>query len=109
MAFNPSTLYSAASIPIAKTDVVVAETATKRIIRKATFTNISGGALTFDLYFDPTGGSEVQLLDTKSLADMETYSCPDIEGHVLEPGGTIALVASAANISCVISGTKVNT
>jgi hypothetical protein len=106
MALNPANGYAIASCPTAKTEVISAEANTLRIIRKCTFTNVSGGALTVDLYFDPDGATEVQLLDTKSIADMETYSFADIEGHVLEASGTIDLQASGANLGVVITITK---
>ena len=107
MARSPSNLYASASITAAKTEVVAAETGTKRIIRKATFTNNTGGVLTVDLFIDPTGAAEVQVADTKSLADAETWSCPDAEGHVLEAAGTIDAGASGAGIDLVISGVKI--
>jgi hypothetical protein len=107
MARNPDNLYASASIPTTKTEVISAEANTKRIIRKATFTNNSGGALTLDIYIDPTGSAEAQIADTKSLADQETWSCPDLEGHVLQASGTIDLGSSGAGIDCIISGIKV--
>ena len=107
MATTPSTLYSNPSITAAKTEVVSAEASTKRVITKCTFTNNSGGTLTVDLYIDPTGASEVQLADTKVLIDTEVWSCPDIEGHVLEAAGTIDATASGAGIDLVISGYKI--
>jgi len=104
---TPTSLYSSASIPTTKTEIVSAEANTVRIIRKATFTNNSGGALTIDLYVDPSGSTEVQIVDTKTLSDQETWSCPDIEGHILSSSGTIDVTASGAGIDLVISGVKV--
>ncbi len=104
---TPTSLYSSASIPTTKTEIVSAEANTVRIIRKATFTNNSGGALTIDLYVDPSGSTEVQIVDTKTLSDKETWSCPDIEGHILGASGTIDVTASGAGIDLVISGVKV--
>lgn len=107
MASTPASLYSNASITAAKTEVVSAEASTVRVIRKATFTNNSGGTLTVDLYIDPTGAAEVQVADTKTLIDTETWSCPDIEGHVLSASGTIDATASGAGIDLVITGIKI--
>ena len=95
--------YANASIPIVKTEIIAAEPNTTRVIRKATFTNNSGGTLTVDLYIDPTGASEVQIADTKVLIDTETWTCPDIEGHVLEAAGTVDVTASGAGIDLVIT------
>lgn len=107
MARNPASLYSIASLPTTKTELISAETATKRIIRKATFTNNSGGTLTVNLYMDPTGAAEVQIVDTKALIDTESWDVPNIEGHVLEAAGTIDGDASGAGVDLVISGVKV--
>ena len=107
MAVTPVTLYSNPSLTVAKTEVVSALANTTRVIHKATFTNTSGSTQTIDLYIDPTGSSEVQIADTKVLIDQETWSCPDIEGHVLTPSGTIDVTPSAANVQLVISGRQI--
>ena len=107
MARTPSPLYSSASGPTTKTEVISAETSTTRIIRKATFTNNSGGTLNVDIYVDPTGSQEVQIADTHTLVDQETWSCPDIEGHILNASGTVDLTISGAGMDIVISGVKV--
>jgi hypothetical protein len=107
MARTLDSFYSSASIPTTKTEIVSAEASTYRLIRKATFTNNTGATVTVDLYIDPTGSAEVQMADTKTLIDGETWSCPDIEGHVLQPTGTIDVTGSAAGIDLVISGMKI--
>ena len=107
MARTPSNLYAIASVPTVKTQVVGPDPSTIRILRKATFTNNSGGTLTVDLYIDPSGSSEVQIADAKALVDQETWSCPDIEGHILNQNGTVDVTASGAGIDLVISGIDV--
>lgn len=106
MSRTPAVLYAKASITQAKTVVIAAEALTKRIIRKATFHNRSGGALTIDLYCSPDGTNEVRIENTKILSDKETYSVPDIEGHTLEAAGTISVACSGASIDLIITGTK---
>jgi len=106
MATTPVNLYASASITAAKTVVVAAEPNVIRAIRKATFTNNSGGTLTVDLFFTPDGTNEVILADTKVLIDTQVWSCPDGEGHILEPAGTISVGASGAGIDLIISGFK---
>lgn len=100
---TPNSAYSNASVPTTKTEIISAKTATTRLIHKCTFTNNSGGTLFVDLYIDPTGASEVQLVDQKRLVDQETWSCPDIEGHVLTASGTVDVTASGTGIDLVIS------
>lgn len=107
MARTPSPLYSVASVPTSKTEVISAETATTRILRKITFINTSGATLTVDLYLDPTGAVEVQLLDTKAIQDQETWSTPDGEGHILNASGTMDVQASGAGLEMIVSGIKV--
>ena len=107
MATIPACLYSSNSLAAAKTEIIGAEANTTRVIRKATFTNNSGGTLTIDLYIDPTGAAEVQIADTKVLIDTETWSCPAAEGQVLSPSGTCDVTASGVGIDLVIPGLKV--
>lgn len=108
MASIASNLYASNSIPIVKTEIISAEASTRRIIRKATFTNYSGSSVTIDLYIQPDGSNEVQIVDTKTLVDQETWSCPDVESHVLEFLGTLDVKASSTNVALVVSGSKVS-
>lgn len=107
MARTPSNLYASASAPATKTEIISAETATTRIIRKVTFCNNSGGTLTVDLYIDPDGATETQILDTHPLIDQEVWSCPDCEGHILNASGTMDINVSGAGLDVLISGIKV--
>ena len=103
----PVNLYKDASLTVAKTEVISAEASTKRIIRKATFANTTAAALTIDIYIDPDGTEEVHIRTARTLAPYETWSCPDLEGEVLEAGGTLDLTPSGAGIACSIPGIKV--
>lgn len=106
MSRSSASAYSTNSCPTTKTEIISAESNTVRIIRKATFTNNSGSTQTVDLYIDPSGSLESRIVNTKVLIDKETWSCPDIEGHVLSAAGTIDVTASAANVALTISEVK---
>jgi hypothetical protein len=74
------------------------------IIDKFTATNYSGSAATLSVnlvtQFDSAGNQNL-IVKTKTLQAAETYTFPEIVGHVLAPGGyisTIAGTASAINI-----------
>lgn len=74
------------------------------IIDKFTATNYSGSAATLSInlvtQFDSAGNQNL-IVKTKTLQAAETYTFPEIVGHVLAPGGyisTIAGTASAINI-----------
>lgn len=74
------------------------------IIDKFTATNYSGSAATLSInlvtQFDAAGNQNL-IVKTKTLQAAETYTFPEIVGHVLAPGGfisTIAGTASAINI-----------
>lgn len=104
---SPVTLYASANIAVTKSQIVAAAALKKRIIRKATFCNDTGGAVVVDLYIDPTGSAECHILDTKTLADKEIFSVPDIEGHVLGPSGTMDLNSDTANVQLIITASEV--
>lgn len=74
------------------------------IIDKFTATNFSSSAATLSVnlvsQFGNTGNQNL-IVKTKTLLPSETYTFPEIVGHVLQPGGfisTIAGTASAINI-----------
>lgn len=103
MASIPTYGYASASIPIVKTKIISVTPTAKRLLRKLTFINNSGGPLTVDLWVDQTGITEVQFLNTKTIANLQTWSSIDIEGHVLEPNGVVWVAASGHNMAMMIS------
>lgn len=86
-------------------------TATKAIIKRATFCNDHSGVVAVSISLVPSGGSAAYgntITKTKSLAAAETWSCPDVENHVLETGGFISMVASVASkVGVRISGFEI--
>lgn len=74
------------------------------IIDKFTATNYSAAAATLSVnlvtQFDSSGNQNL-IIKAKTLLPSETYTFPELVGHVLQPGGfisTIAGTASAINI-----------
>jgi hypothetical protein len=74
------------------------------IIDKFTATNYSASAATLSVnlvtVLDGTGNQNL-IVKAKTLLPSETYTFPELVGHVLQPGGfisTIAGTASAINI-----------
>ncbi len=71
----------------------------KTIIDKFTVTNTTAGAVTFACNLVASGeaaGVSNLVLSTRSIAAGETYTCPELVGQVLEPGGFISTLAGAA-------------
>jgi hypothetical protein len=74
------------------------------IIDKFTATNYSAAAATISVNLITAGGASGNdnlIVKTKTLQASETYTFPELVGHVLNPGGfisTIAGTASAINI-----------
>lgn len=70
------------------------------IIDKFTATNYSGSAATISVNlvtFNDTAGNQNLITKTKTLQASETYTFPELVGHVLETGGFISTVAGASN------------
>jgi len=75
-------------------------TSVKTMIDKVTITNTTAAAATFSCNLVPQDGTAADanaLIKTKSVAAGETYVCPELVGHVLEPGDAISMIASVAN------------
>ena len=71
----------------------------KTIIDKFTATNTSSGNVTLSVNLvtvSGTAGVSNLIIDTRSIAPDETYTCPEMVGHSMEPGGFISTIASAA-------------
>ena len=103
MAVNVKVLIPA---KIAENTQVTQYTATNvsAIIDKFTATNYSASAATISInlvtQFDSSGNQNL-IIKNKTLLPSETYTFPELVGHVLSPGGfisTIAGTASAINI-----------
>ena len=74
------------------------------IIDKFTATNYSGSAATLSVNlvtsFDNAGNQNL-IVKAKTLLPSETYTFPELVGHVIAPGGSISTIAgtgSAINI-----------
>jgi hypothetical protein len=71
----------------------------KALIDKFTITNTSAGNVTISVNLVTSGGSPGEnnlIMDTRSIAPDETYTCPELVGQALETGGFISTIASAA-------------
>jgi len=103
----PTYAYANASIPTTKSQIIGPSTTAKRQIRKLTFINNSGGDLTVNLWIDTSGIIEVLFLNTKTIANLQTWSCIDIEGHVIEPNGTMNVQASGSNLAMNVTSINI--
>lgn len=85
----------------------------RSIIKKLSFCNTSAGAVTVTLYLIKSGGSAGDtntLTSAHTLAAGETWSCPDVEGHVLHAADFIQAKASAAtSVTVHGSGVEITT
>jgi hypothetical protein len=71
----------------------------KAIIDKFTITNTSAGNVTISVNLVTVSGSPSAsnlIMETRAIAPDETYTCPELVGQALEPGGFISTIASAA-------------
>ena len=82
----------------------------RAIIDKFTATNTTVGALTLSINLVTSAGAasaDNTVVKTKTIAAGESYTFPEIVGHILEPGGFISTLASATGISIRASGREV--
>ena len=87
-----------------------AGTGTRTIVDKFVAHNTNAGAQTLTVYLVASGGtaSGEEVMIAKSLSAGETYTFPELVGHVLNAGGFIATNASAAtSINIRISGREI--
>ena len=81
------------------------------IIDKFTATNYSASAATISVNLVTSGGSagnDNLIVKTKTLQPSETYTFPELVGHVLAPSGFISTIAGTASaINIRVSGREV--
>lgn len=98
---------------IAESTQVTQYTATgvTAIIDKFTATNYSAVAATISVNLvtsADTAGNQNLIVKTKTLQASETYTFPELVGHVLAPGGFISTIAGTATaINIRASGREV--
>lgn len=84
----------------------------RAIIDKFTATNYSAGAVTLSVNLvtaADTAGNQNLIVKTKSLAAGETYTFPEIVGHILDASGFISTIASAAtSVNIRAAGREIN-
>lgn len=100
---------------VAETATTKQYTATKcrTIIDKFTATNNGTDNATFSAYLVAGGavfGDGNKIIDERGIAPGETYTCPELVGHALEPEAFISTVASASStITIRASGREITT
>ena len=86
-------------------------TGCKTIIDKFTVTNYNASNVAFSLHLVASGGSAGNtnlVIDAKNIVPGEPFLCPEVIGHVLEPGGFISTLAGAAtSLTIVASGREI--
>jgi len=86
-------------------------TSVKAIIDKATVTNTDTVNRTFSVNIIQSGGSATNanlIIDDRAVIPGETYLCPELVGHELDPGAFISTIASAATaLTMRVSGREI--
>ena len=111
MAVNVKVLIPAKIAENTQTTQYVAQNVSA-IIDKFTATNYSASAATLSVnlvtQFDSSGNQNL-IIKQKTLLPSETYTFPELVGHVLQAGGFISTLASAASaINIRSSGREVS-
>jgi len=111
MAVTPKVLVPPLQMQNSQTTQYTA-TAVRAIIDKATVTNTDTVNRTFSVNLVTSGGSAGNsnlVIDDKTIVPGETYLCPELVGQVLEVGGFISTIASAATaLTLRISGREIS-
>lgn len=96
---------------VSQTTEYTVPASTRAIIDKATVTHTGTVARTFSINLVQSGdtaSNSNKVIETKSIQPGETYLCPELVGQVLEAGGFISSIASAASgLSLRISGREI--
>ena len=86
-------------------------TLAKALIDKATVTNTDTVNRSFSVNLVQSGGTAGNanlIIDDRTVVPGETYLCPELVGHELDPGAIISTIASAATaLTLRVSGREI--
>lgn len=112
MTVSAKPLFEALQAQNAETTQYTTPAGTRTIIDKFTGTNTSGAAANLTIKLVASGGAAGAantIVSSKTLQAGETYTFPEVVGHVLNAGGFISTLASvAASITIRASGREVS-
>ena len=80
------------------------------IIDKFTATNTGSANQTISVNLVSTGdspGAANLIVDARGIASGETYTIPELVGHVLDPGGYISTLSSSTDVTIRASGREI--
>ncbi len=110
MTVTPKTLVAPKQMEATNTTQYTA-TLCKALIDKATVTNTDTVNRSFSVNLIQSGGSATNanlIIDDRTVVPGETYNCPELIGHELDPGAFISTMASAATaLTLRISGREI--
>ena len=110
MTVTPKTLVAPKQMEATNTTQYTA-TLCKALIDKATVTNTDSVNRSFSVNLIQSGGSATNanlIIDDRTVVPGETYNCPELIGHELDPGAFISTIASAAtSLTLRISGREI--
>ena len=105
---TPAILQAGAVLTTSAAAYITGGSAQQAIIKRAVFTNTTGGAVTFTVYRVPSGGTAGatnEIIPARSIAANGTDLAPELANMVLGTGDTIqALAGAAASINVFASG-----
>lgn len=110
MAVTPKVFSESVVVATTATTYVAAELG-RKMIDKFTAYNSDTQPRTLTVHMIPAAGSAAaaNIILVKTLQAGETYTCPEVVGHVLEPSAFIQALASTASVVNIrISGRVVS-
>lgn len=110
MTVTARALIPAKAAETAQTTQYTAPSGARALLDKFTATNTSASTASLSINLVTSGaaaGTGNLVVQTKALAPGECYTFPELVGHVLESGGFISTLASAAGITIRASGREV--
>jgi len=112
MSVTAKPLFNPLQAAAAETTQYTTPAGTRTIIDKFTGTNTTGAPATLTVKLIPSGGAAGAgntIVSAKTLQAGETYTFPELVGHVLAPGDFISTLAgTAAAITIRASGREVS-
>ena len=79
----------------------------RSVVDKCTVTNTGTTNISFSLNVIAEGGTASAsntIIKTRTVLPNQTYNCPELVGHSLQPNSFISTIASASGLTLMVSG-----
>lgn len=105
MAVTPAVLQGGVLLTTSSAIIYTCPAATRAVIKRAVFSNVTGSAVTLTLTSTRSGGGALGVITVQAIPANSTYTAPELANWTMVAGDALnALCSAAASVNAYASG-----